>query len=158
MKYSDLLKDPRWQKKRLEIFELDRWTCRHCRSKERTLNVHHIQYTVGKKPWEYENDKLITLCEICHKEAHTTNWQQAFLDLNTSPQELVDIALTLQHYFKVCAEKTAPLQEKYKCRSHLEDFSIVVDLSNGETRQQCMDALDAFHAYFKNNRHKYGCI
>ena len=26
MSYSDKLKDPRWQRKRLEIFERDNWT------------------------------------------------------------------------------------------------------------------------------------
>lgn len=65
--YSEKLKDPRWQKKRLEILERDSWTCKGCGAKERTLHVHHIFYFPGKDPWEIENGFLITLCEDCHK-------------------------------------------------------------------------------------------
>ena len=34
------------------------------------LNVHHTYYVKGHKPWEYENDALVTLCEDCHKKRH----------------------------------------------------------------------------------------
>ncbi len=37
------------------------------------LNVHHKYYIHGKKPWEYENDALITLCESCHQSFHQNN-------------------------------------------------------------------------------------
>ena len=66
--YSDSLKDPRWQKKRLEILNRDDWTCQICGSKDKMLHVHHISYVKGRKPWEYENDLLITLCEKCHAD------------------------------------------------------------------------------------------
>lgn len=67
--YVDLLKDPRWQKKRLEVMERDKFMCTSCQSDETTLNVHHVvPYRKDTKPWEYENDELITLCEDCHKE------------------------------------------------------------------------------------------
>ena len=62
-------RDPRWQKKRLEIMERDEFSCQSCQSKDNTLNVHHcVPYRKETKPWEYENDELITLCEDCHKE------------------------------------------------------------------------------------------
>jgi len=64
--YSDLLKDPRWQRKRLEIMHRDDFTCVVCGDKESTLNVHHREYIAGRKPWEYENEDLITVCEDCH--------------------------------------------------------------------------------------------
>jgi len=66
--YSEKLKDPRWQKKRLEIFNRDKWKCKLCGDTETTLNVHHKEYVNGKDPCEYESEKLITLCEHCHKE------------------------------------------------------------------------------------------
>lgn len=66
--YSELLKDPRWQKKRLQIMNRDKFTCKLCGDKETTLNVHHKKYTKDSFPWEYNNDDLITLCEYCHKE------------------------------------------------------------------------------------------
>ena len=34
------------------------------------LNVHHEFYQIGKKPWEYKNDSLVTVCQPCHKKIH----------------------------------------------------------------------------------------
>jgi hypothetical protein len=64
--YSKLLLDPRWQKKRLEILNRDEWICQYCFADERTLHVHHKYYIYNKKPWEYDNNVLITLCDSCH--------------------------------------------------------------------------------------------
>lgn len=63
--YSEKLKDPRWQKRRLFIFERDQWACQCCGDKETSLNVHHKKY-VGD-PWESPEDQLVTLCEDCHE-------------------------------------------------------------------------------------------
>lgn len=67
VKYSEKLKDPRWQKKRLAILERDFWTCRWCGDKDTTLHVHHIFYLPGREPWNIPDGFLITLCERCHK-------------------------------------------------------------------------------------------
>lgn len=68
--YSEKLKDPRWQKKRLEIMDRDSWACQDCGKDNGTLNVHHLRYINGKKPWEYKNNYLITLCDSCHAISH----------------------------------------------------------------------------------------
>lgn len=65
--YWELLKDPRWQKKRLEVLNDANWTCEKCNSVDKTLHVHHKLYEKGLKPWEYDNDILQCLCEDCHK-------------------------------------------------------------------------------------------
>ena len=65
--YSEKLKDPRWQKKQLEVMERDGWECTNCGDKEKTLHVHHKKYLKGKDPWDYDNDLLETLCEPCHE-------------------------------------------------------------------------------------------
>lgn len=70
-KYTKLLKDPRWQKKRLEILERDEWKCVACGDKEETLHVHHKWYEKGIKPWDYKDKCLVTLCDSCHKFEHT---------------------------------------------------------------------------------------
>lgn len=70
MNYLDMLKDPRWQKKRLRILKRDKFRCRECGDHESTLHVHHLFYQKGLAPWEYENRFLLTLCEQCHKEYH----------------------------------------------------------------------------------------
>jgi hypothetical protein len=66
--YAEKLKDPRWQRKRLEIMDRDGWFCQYCSNENNTLNVHHKIYIPNKEPWDYPNDYLITLCDICHKK------------------------------------------------------------------------------------------
>ena len=68
--FFEQYKDPRWQKKRLEILQRDEFKCRSCRDDLSTLHVHHFFYDPDLTPWEYENDKLITLCETCHEAYH----------------------------------------------------------------------------------------
>lgn len=63
--YIELLKDPRWQKKRLLILARDEWRCQECFDDRSTLHVHHRRYT-GSKPWEAPDEDLVTLCEGCH--------------------------------------------------------------------------------------------
>lgn len=65
--YVELLKDPRWQKMRLHILERDEWKCQRCSRADMTLHVHHKRYQWGKKPWEYDEASLLTLCEKCHE-------------------------------------------------------------------------------------------
>lgn len=64
--YSELLKHPKWQKKRLQILERDDFKCRICNDQETTLHVHHLKYIYNHKPWEYANEDLLTLCKDCH--------------------------------------------------------------------------------------------
>jgi hypothetical protein len=65
--YLAKLKDPRWQKKRLEVFERDEWTCQSCFNRKSTLVIHHKLYLTHKNPWDYPDELLITLCEDCHQ-------------------------------------------------------------------------------------------
>jgi hypothetical protein len=65
--YKEKLMDPQWQKRRLQIFERDKFTCQVCMDTRETLHVHHLQYFKGD-PWDVEDIYLITLCEICHEE------------------------------------------------------------------------------------------
>lgn len=63
--YADKLKDPRWQRKRLNIFNRDNWRCALCRTRDATLHVHHLAYS--GEPWEAPDRDLVTLCENCHE-------------------------------------------------------------------------------------------
>lgn len=67
MDYSEKLKDPRWQKKRLKILERDEFTCQICFDSKSTIHIHHRRYVVGKDPWEIPDRALVSLCEICHE-------------------------------------------------------------------------------------------
>lgn len=66
--YLQKLKDPRWQKKRLQIFERDKWKCQCCFTDNKTLHVHHLDYLPNTDPWDYDDSYLTTLCEDCHSE------------------------------------------------------------------------------------------
>ena len=64
--YSDLLRDPRWQKKRLEVLSAAGFKCEDCGSSDKELQVHHCLYKKGFQPWEYENHWFMSLCNDCH--------------------------------------------------------------------------------------------
>jgi 5-methylcytosine-specific restriction endonuclease McrA len=65
MTYSQKLRDPRWQKKRLEILQRDSFTCVACFSKDKELQVHHIVYK-KRDPWDYPDYLYQSLCFECH--------------------------------------------------------------------------------------------
>jgi len=68
MNYAQKLKDPRWQMKRLKVFERDGWKCVKCGESEKELQVHHLAYR--RNPWESPFRDLKTLCRDCHRLTH----------------------------------------------------------------------------------------
>lgn len=64
MTYAEKLKNPKWQKRRLQILERDNWECRLCGDNKNTLHVHHLKYS--GEPWDAPGEYLITYCDICH--------------------------------------------------------------------------------------------
>jgi predicted HNH restriction endonuclease len=75
MTYAEKLKDPRWQKKRLEVMEYANWRCQICGGKDKTLHCHHSYYTRGKEPWQYPKGAIICICEGCHEKIHGSRKQ-----------------------------------------------------------------------------------
>ena len=71
MNYYEKLKDPRWQRKRLEILARDFFTCLHCGDTDKQLHVHHLSYLGINNPWEALNEYLITICDDCHRIEET---------------------------------------------------------------------------------------
>ena len=69
---NKLYRDSRWKKCREIILKRDNYTCCRCGKKqnESELHVHHLNYDSGKKPWEYQDVDLVTLCKGCHAEEH----------------------------------------------------------------------------------------
>jgi hypothetical protein len=64
-------KDPRWQRRRLEIMARAEFRCESCEASEKTLNVHHKIYRRGAMPWGYADQELACLCQECHeRETH----------------------------------------------------------------------------------------
>jgi hypothetical protein len=77
--YSEKLRDPRWQKMRLQIMERDGFACQFCRSTEKTLNIHHKIYDKKREPWEYDGSALVTCCEACHTELEVAKWNAGLI-------------------------------------------------------------------------------
>lgn len=70
MTYTEQLRHPKWQKKRLEVLEAAGWQCEWCGDTETTFHVHHKQYRKGAMAWDYPREQLAALCEKCHSEEH----------------------------------------------------------------------------------------
>ena len=68
--FKEQIKDPRWQRRRLEIMQRDDFKCQICGGGDKTLNVHHLYYDKNKDYWDYTDEGLITLCEDCHEKEH----------------------------------------------------------------------------------------
>jgi hypothetical protein len=68
--YSEQVKSPLWQKKRLEVLNLRGFKCEICGNEKDQLHVHHRFYIKGRKIHEYDNDVLQVLCEKCHESEH----------------------------------------------------------------------------------------
>lgn len=77
--YAAKYRDPRWQRKRLEVMQRANFACQECDSTTTTLNVHHRRYRKGAAPWEYDDHELMCLCESCHSQHH--NHQRAIEEL-----------------------------------------------------------------------------
>jgi hypothetical protein len=107
--YMRKLRDPRWQKKRLEVLSRDDWACQMCDDTESTLNVHHRYYTQGAEPWEYPMSAL----EATLREVHLDDYDWSVLayglfDVMTDiPGGRVWLALNrkAQGYWKKVAEE-----------------------------------------------------
>lgn len=92
--YSEKLRDRRWQKKRLEVFARDHWTCQRkgCTSSENSpLAVHHKCYKQGFEPWQYDPADLITYCDDCHTLEHATSRGQLVEGQTYSWSKLVSL-------------------------------------------------------------------
>lgn len=69
-RYRQLLLDPQWQRRRLEVLQAADFRCSRCRSQKANLQVHHRRYIAGRKPWEYPDEQLVVLCDGCHELQH----------------------------------------------------------------------------------------
>jgi hypothetical protein len=66
--YQRLLRDPRWQKRRLEVLNMAEWKCEDCGDGKESLEIHHCAYRADTDPWEYGDNLLMCLCMRCHRK------------------------------------------------------------------------------------------
>lgn len=80
MTYLDKLRDPRWQRRRLEVLQRHYWRCDTCERGEDDgipLHVHHKFYHLNydergrlqkADPWNYQDEDFRVLCDACHQQ------------------------------------------------------------------------------------------
>lgn len=73
--YAELLLDPRWILRKTQVLQRDHYQCQWCDDHEYgmqgELHVHHKKYYDDwRMPWDYQDEDLITLCDICHTLFH----------------------------------------------------------------------------------------
>jgi hypothetical protein len=99
--YYEKLKDPRWQKKRLEVMQQNDFSCEICGDGDNTLNVHHKEYFKDLEPWDYDVSQLACLCESCHENSHdeldVLKWVCSLLKLD-GDNNRVEIAYLIAGY------------------------------------------------------------
>lgn len=110
--YADKLLDPRWQKKRLKIFERDDWTCQECRETIKTLHIHHDKYTT-KDPWDEPDENLVTVCLSCHEKIEEDKLDNCFdSELNKIIRKMKRLFNKLENY-KDCNERNNILKKLF---------------------------------------------
>jgi hypothetical protein len=57
-----------WQLLQMKICQRDNWACVNCGQSDCYLHIHFKNVESGKKPWEYPEDALVSLCEDCLAE------------------------------------------------------------------------------------------
>lgn len=95
MTYSEKLRDPRWQKKRLQIFDRDGWKCVICGAADKNLQVHHAVYR-KMDPWDYPDYLYQTLCENCHE------MRQELTDKSADAVRIALMKVPTQRMLAVC--------------------------------------------------------
>lgn len=146
--YYELLLEPRWQQKKTEILQRDKFICQHCGRTDRTLHVHHLLYDKDAKPWEYDNKYLLTLCESCHENDTEESRESYGLFLETkrkieefgfSHSIFNDILRGLSFYFDCINEEEDPLPVH---DSFLEVLKYFVCNSGGKSDVVSLSKID----------------
>jgi 5-methylcytosine-specific restriction endonuclease McrA len=94
--YSEQLKDPRWQKRRLEIMKKNDFSCQECEETDKTLHIHHGTYLRDKSLWEYPDKLLHCLCEDCHQRLQVEFEKLTFYLGTLSGPEITEINYNLE--------------------------------------------------------------
>jgi hypothetical protein len=133
--YYEKLRDPRWQKKRLEVMEFNEFSCEVCGDNSTTLNVHHKEYFKDQEPWEYAVRQLACICENCHEETHDQldllKWVCSYALLD-GPGNRTELAYLLAGYIGIpyegvlsvsCMNDNRTLRNPYKAGVQAQEIS-----------------------------------
>lgn len=147
--YYEKLKDPRWQKKRLEVMQFNEFCCEVCGNSESPLNVHHKEYFKGFEPWDYHIEQLSCLCESCHELHHSgcdvlkTVCSYANLD---GADNRLELAFVLAGYMGYSYDDLLKLSDSENCK-HLK----YPYLSGVSAKKHLTNLWNKNHGKNKNN-------
>ncbi len=156
--YVQMLRDPRWQRRRNEILIRDNYRCVWCKDTENNLQVDHRRYRKGAKPWEYEDRDLQTLCASCHERI--TKLRRRVMDMlgDFNVYELPIVIAGIENQWSGCqmvsspapapaprADRTAGIRAEL-ARLDREANSIRIDGEWTKEESRGMDDIDARRA------------
>lgn len=125
--YWEKLRDPQWQRLRLEAMQKANFTCELCMDSKSPLNVHHKEYFKGHEPWEYEVAQLAVLCESCHESHHDEfnllKWLCSYAPLNGSGSR-INIAYLIAGFLSADYEGVLSIS----CHEHSDNKKVAHDL------------------------------
>ncbi|MBC8441014.1 MAG: HNH endonuclease [Deltaproteobacteria bacterium] len=122
--YQEKLKDPRWQKKRLEIIDRDGWKCSVCGDNKNMLAVHHCEYMNGNEPWDYPGGLLVTLCEKCHSKEHSKFLEDEINDFIFQSCGFGILKSDISNLFKVILEQGYGREKLLNLTNNIRDDAI----------------------------------
>jgi hypothetical protein len=120
--YSEKLRDPRWQRRRLEIMSKANFRCEKCFANDITLNVHHVIYRTGADPWDYPDEDLACLCEPCHEREHEAIDSMRRFIRQWDPDELVELVAKHIADFRAMADEAPSEQQGGPTVSRLREL------------------------------------
>lgn len=68
--YRQELTHPYWYAFRNFVLLVKGHKCEVCGKTQGTMNIHHLEYAVGRHAWEYSIKDVKVLCPTCHKRVH----------------------------------------------------------------------------------------
>lgn len=103
--YQEKLRDPRWQRKRLEKMDDENWSCELCGDGTTELHVHHLFYDQEREPWQYALDQLRCICSDCHTLSHLPEQKVVSFASQLTPPEpkLPRIPAMIEHIKRALA-------------------------------------------------------
>lgn len=124
---TQLYRKTEWYAFRDAVIENDGCKCVRCgRTQDETvLQVHHLRYVPGAKPWEYGMKDCETLCKRCHAEEHgevmpTSGWELVGVnDLGDLIGECEKCGSSLRYEYEIVHEKWGAMTVGTICCDYL---------------------------------------
>lgn len=131
-----------WKEFRDSVIELDGNKCSCCgrNGNEVVLQVHHLRYINGLKPWEYATNDCITLCRGCHATEHgiikpNFGWEyQGYEDLGELIGTCEKCDTPLRHVFYIFHENWGTIGVGTYCCDTLTDTDVASNLVESQRR------------------------